>query len=61
MSASISPAVTPELSPSVMAGGVDEPETLADTQESGFSHLMNKELYPVRERIVGKFSLAVRV
>lgn len=35
---------------------VDEtPETLAaDTQESGFSHLMNKELYPVRERVVGK-------
>ena len=35
---------------------VDEaPETLAaDTQESGFSHLMNKELYPIREKVVGK-------
>ena len=45
---------TPELS--VVPGG-DEPEleTLADTQESGFSHLMNKDLYPVRERVVGKY------
>lgn len=51
MSVSISAGPgTPELS-----SVVDEPETLAaDTQESGFSHLMNKELYPVRERVVGK-------
>lgn len=52
MSVSISAGPgTPELS----SVAVDEPETLAaDTQESGFSHLMNKELYPVRERVVGK-------
>ena len=53
MSVSISAGPgTPELS----SVAVDEPETLAaDTQESGFSHLMNKELYPVRERVVGKW------
>lgn len=46
---------TPEFSSAVAEGERDEPETLAaDTQESGFSHLMNKELYPVRERVVGK-------
>ena len=26
-----------------------------DIQESGFSHLMNRELYPVREKVVGKY------
>lgn len=46
---------TPELSSVVAGGEGDEPETLAaDTQESGFSHLMNKELYPVRKKVVGK-------
>lgn len=27
---------------------------LEESPESGFSHLLNKELYPIRERVVGK-------
>ena len=35
-------------------GGAGDTNTVADVQESGFSHLMNKDLYPVREKVVGK-------
>ena len=41
-------------SPELSDGG-DGSEIMAEFQESGFSHLMNKELYPVREKVVGKY------
>ena len=50
---SMSMSASPELDMSAGAGGGAD-ETVAESPESGFSHLMNKDLYPVREKVVGK-------
>ena len=49
---SMSMSAAPEVDMSATGVGADE--TMAESPESGFSHLMNKDLYPVREKVVGK-------
>lgn len=51
---SVSISASPELEIGMSGGGGG---TVTDSPESGFSHLMNKELYPVREKVVGKWKL----
>ena len=53
---SVSMSASPEVE---MSAGGRADETVADSPESGFSHLMNKDLYPVREKVVGKWCACV--
>ena len=47
-------SASPELEIGMSGGGG---EMVADSPEGEFSHLMNKDLYPVREKVVGKWKL----